>query len=333
MDTLELVCLQVGNADCVVLSTSNKHVVVDLPQPERLRRWLLKKDVRTLAAVYITHPHRDHFAPIERFVSFVKDWGAVEAVYLPHGAIQQALTASRGQDPLRHKRVVAAIQELISLTRRRLVRVEPFFATNTHRYGSAAVTALHPGFLFAEVAATSAPGNSISLVLRVSLGQFHAILAADADSSAITEMLATENLEFKAQVLKIPHHGAWPTDSTALREFLRRVDPEFAILSVGSKNTYGHVRPELFRALLELKTKRLERFACTEVTRTCQLPAEVRATMGNAGLDSVKPCAGDITILANTDGTFKYVPATPHDRVIETVPHAACDGRGDLRVP
>ena len=65
-------------------------------------------------------------------------------------------------------------------------------------------------------------------------------------------------------VLKIPHHGAWPKNASELVALLEHADPEMAVLSVGSRNTYGHVRPELFRALLGLQDRhdrRLRTFA------------------------------------------------------------------------
>ncbi|RUT08303.1 hypothetical protein DSM106972_014710 [Dulcicalothrix desertica PCC 7102] len=60
---------------------------------------------------------------------------------------------------------------------------------------------------------------------------------------------------------------------------LEKIDAELAVLSVGSTNTYGHVVPELFKLLLDQKddkSKKLEKFVCTEVTRTCVYSASKR---------------------------------------------------------
>jgi hypothetical protein len=116
-----------------------------------------------------------------------------------------------------------------------------------------------------------------------------------------------------------------------LKELLTLIDAELAVLSVGSTNQYGHVEPALFKALIELKDnkdKRLDRFICTEVTRTCVHAASDRATM-TKGLFKVEKCAGEITIVAETSGKWNLKTETDHKIKVASF-NAACDGRGDF---
>lgn len=137
--------------------------------------------------------------------------------------------------------------------------------------------------------------------------------------------------DLHCHILKIPHHGAWQQDAEGTESLFTRANPELAILSVGSTNTYNHVQPGLFRALLHLQqTQRLQRFVCTEVTRTCVHTAQERADMKQKGLPSRQACAGDIVIEANHSGTWAVCNMATHQARVDAIERAACRRRADL---
>jgi competence protein ComEC len=80
-----------------------------------------------------------------------------------------------------------------------------------------------------------------SLVLRVQYGDTSALLVGDAHKR-IENLLLEENPQ--ADLLKIGHHGS-ATSSTP--EFLRAVNPRFAVASVGLYNSFRHPRPEVMK--------------------------------------------------------------------------------------
>ena len=45
------------------------------------------------------------------------------------------------------------------------------------------------------------------------------------------------DVNLKADVLKISHHGS---STASTEEFLRTIQPEYAVISVGKSNEYGH---------------------------------------------------------------------------------------------
>jgi beta-lactamase superfamily II metal-dependent hydrolase len=99
-------------------------------------------------------------------------------------------------------------------------------------------------FIEKHLAQTRSRLNEISLVLRISYDQFAALLLADIEGEGLKECLdiCTED-ELKANIVKIPHHGAYPKNSEDLKQLLEKIDAEIAILSVSSTNPYGHVMP------------------------------------------------------------------------------------------
>jgi len=206
--------------------------------------------------------------------------------------------------------------------------------------GALKIKALHPSQTYTEnhIALTNSKLNEISTVLRVDYGKFPALLLADIEGAGLTELLNflklnSKNTDFTANIVKIPHHGAYPKNGKDLEDLLDLIDAELAVLSVGSNNPYGHVEPELFKALIDLQQngdRRLTKFICTEVTRACEYSASDRLKMGKSGLTLSKKCAGEITVIADLSGTWELKTETAHLSQIASCKYAACDGRGDL---
>lgn len=81
-------------------------------------------------------------------------------------------------------------------------------------------------------------GNSITILLRD--GNCSFILTGDLDASGELKLLE-KGVDVKADVLCVGHHGSSScTDET----FLNAVDPQYAVISCGAGNTYGHPNEE-----------------------------------------------------------------------------------------
>jgi hypothetical protein len=104
---------------------------------------------------------------------------------------------------------------------------------------------------------------------------------------------------------------------------LEAVDPEIVILSVGTENVHGHVRPEVFAALGARWGRKcgIKRFVCTQITRTCLRPAE---SCGPAA------CGGDVEVRIGDrlPDRIEVIPAGPDhlSRILSLTDrdHAAC---------
>jgi beta-lactamase superfamily II metal-dependent hydrolase len=62
----------------------------------------------------------------------------------------------------------------------------------------------------------------------------------DAEEASEKEMLE-KGFVLESDVLKAGHHGS---DSSTSPEFLKAVHPEYAVISVGKDNSYGHPAQE-----------------------------------------------------------------------------------------
>jgi competence protein ComEC len=90
----------------------------------------------------------------------------------------------------------------------------------------------------------SEPSNNDSLVLRVVYGATSVLLEGDAEAPVERAMLAEADLH--STLLKVGHHGS-VTSSTP--DFLALVAPQWAVISCGLHNRYGHPREEVLQEL------------------------------------------------------------------------------------
>jgi competence protein ComEC len=87
--------------------------------------------------------------------------------------------------------------------------------------------------------------NDSSIVLKIEEGSHAIILTGDAERAVEQELVAA-GAELRADVLKVGHHGS-RTSST--EEFLDAVRPDYALISAGKENRFGHPHREVVRRL------------------------------------------------------------------------------------
>lgn len=78
--------------------------------------------------------------------------------------------------------------------------------------------------------------NNTSIVLKVIYGETSFLFTGDAEYALEQELLDSE-ANLSAMVLKVGHHGS---DTSTSYRFLNAVMPQYAVISVGKKNSYGH---------------------------------------------------------------------------------------------
>ncbi len=82
--------------------------------------------------------------------------------------------------------------------------------------------------------------NNSSLVIMATYGEKKFLFAGDMRWEAEQELVEA-GTDLKADVLKVGHHGSYTSTSYL---FLREVMPEFAVISCGRNNEYGHPHDE-----------------------------------------------------------------------------------------
>jgi competence protein ComEC len=218
---LRVTFLDVGQGDSILLEVPEGAVLVDQGPPEAdVARQLRRAGVRSLTALVLTHPQRDHIGGAADVLRRLR----VGTVIDPGLAAAAASTDQR-----------AAVR----VARRGRVPVVVVRAGEDYRIGALRLHVLWPD----GPGLASEDPNLNAVVLLASYRSTDVLLTADAESD-VTSRLPLRPVE----VLKVAHHGS---EDPGLSDLLRVLRPRIAVISVGNGNDYGHPRPETLAALAD----------------------------------------------------------------------------------
>ncbi len=214
---LRVTVLDVGQGDAILLQVRAGAMLVDQGPPEaEISERLDELGVRSLAALVLTHPHRDHVGGAADILDEVE----VGAVLTP---LQPTDSSDEG----------AALAE----ARAEGVPVVPARAGAVFRLGRLRVRILWPD----SAGQPNQDPHAHGAVLVASYGEFDALLTGDSESD-VTSPLRPAPVE----LLKVAHHGS---ADPGLASLLALVRPRLAVISVGAANDYGHPNPETLAVL------------------------------------------------------------------------------------
>lgn len=311
-EPLRIRIFDVGEGDAIagILPGGERAFVVDVFKADPILDFLEAERISE-AVLFVSHSDRDHILGVREFLVGFEAPRSVLGILFNKDRVHRDVGAG-------YRRVRQAIAD----SSRRMSRLDPRnlcaeFNTNLNRMPDFArlfeplVTArvVHPApadqLSFVDTDTNEGSGVLL-LEHQLPNGSVKKVLlAADVQLTGISLMLdRAAETPLAADVLKFPHHGAWPTTRPAARavgvdrkgidDFLRAVSPRTVILSVGFNNPHGHVKPEVFDALnrYHRETGRIETLKCTEFTPAC-LRSPALPTLGEL---SMPHCAGDVEI-------------------------------------
>lgn len=220
---LKVVMLDVGQGDAFFIeSPEGTQILIDGGRGRVVLRELSKVMPfwdRTLDVVVATHPDADHIGGL---------------VYVLEGfRVSHVLQTSIENDTP----VFRAYSE--ALENENSTRIPSSRGTTITLDDSVVVTVLSE-----EVVAAS-DTNDASIILRIDYGDTSFLFTGDATKETEKKLLQFHSM-LDVDVLKVGHHGS---DTSTSTEFISATSPEFALISVGKENSYGHPTDEVLDRL------------------------------------------------------------------------------------
>lgn len=246
--------LDIGQGDAVLIQTGAKNILIDTGDDKyyedgkkgkentQLLTELQKLKIDHIDTLVMTHAHADHIGKADKVIA---QYGVKELVY--NGI------------PSTSKYFINALKAA-KANGTQQVKVKAGDVLDFGNGVSFEIVSPSQSLIDEDTADIKAKKkvdvNNESVVGRLTFGNFAMLFTGDAEGPVEKDMAASYGKKLKCQVLKAGHHGS-KTSSTA--EFLKLVQPESVVMSLGVNNQYGHPHEALLNRLHKQGIKNIYR--------------------------------------------------------------------------
>lgn len=205
--------LDVGQADCALIKFSDSAVLIDGGNDADagyIKKYLKNEGIESLDLVVGTHPHEDHIGGLDDIINQF----TVKKIVLPKCSSD-----------------TKTFEDLLDSISKKGLKITEAYSGVDLSLDGARLTVLSPprGANYDDL-------NEYSAVIKLEKDGVSFLFTGDAQSVNEEEMQSSD-VDLKSTVLKVGHHGS---DTSTTEKFLEAVSPEYAVISVGAGNPYGH---------------------------------------------------------------------------------------------
>ena len=218
--------IDVGQADCEMVMSDGKVLLIDSGTKEagnKVVQYLKNHGIKKIDYFVVTHGHADHMG------------GAVDV--MNNFEIDMLIMSDVPEDLMPTNK---GYTEFLKTIGEKGLKITIAKVGTKYDLGGASFKILAPIGEYNDL-------NDMSIVLKVTYGNRHILFTGDAQSASEMDMLHDES-DIKADILKVGHHGSETSTTIA---FLNRVDPKYAVIEVGAKNTYNHPNKRVVDRILD----------------------------------------------------------------------------------
>lgn len=208
---LEVQFIDVGQGDATLLICDGQAMLIDAGENDcgtKVQLYLQKRDIKTLNYVIGTHPDSDHIGGLDVVITKF----TCETVMMPD-----------------YEKSTATYRDVIKAAENKSYKITVPVVGDVYEFGGATFTIIAPNDSYED-------SNNSSIGILLTHGENTFLFTGDAEEKAEADILKN-GMNIEADVLHVGHHGSW-TASTP--EFIEAVSPEYAVISCGEGNSYGH---------------------------------------------------------------------------------------------
>lgn len=223
---LKVTFLDVGQGDSTFIELpDNRCMLIDAAESEysqEILSYIQNEGYEKIDYLVATHPHSDHIGGMREILENLD----IGSVYMPKVQTNTQV----------FEKLLIAIKE-------RGLKIQT---------AKAGIEILSEGALDIQIVAPAGDDysdlNNYSAVVRLTYGDDSFLFMGDAEKPSENDI--TQNIQ--ADVLKVGHHGS---EYSSGETFLKKVHPDYAVISCGEDNKYGHPDQETLQKLKEIHAK------------------------------------------------------------------------------
>ncbi len=220
-DKLKIHFIDVGQADSILIQQGDNAMLIDAgnnEDSETVKNYIANQGIKKLDYVVGTHPHEDHIGGLDYVINNFQ----IGKIYMPK------VTSN-----------TKTFEDVVTAIKNKGMQVTSPAPGDSFKLGEADCKILAPN------SASYEDLNNYSIVIKVTYKNNSFMFTGDAEAISEAEML-NKGFDVKADVIKIGHHGS---SSSTSDEFLKKVNPKYAVISAGKDNDYGHPHKETMKKL------------------------------------------------------------------------------------
>ena len=227
VDDVSIHFIDVGQADCIFVQDGEDTMLIDVGNRDDdvvVTQYLDGLGIEQIDYFIATHPHEDHIG--------------CAATILRLYDIDTMIKSEAENDTACYKSMMEQAEESN-------VKIEISEPGETYSLGNGEFQILGP------ITADKDELNNNSVVIRYQYGETTFLFTGDAERDEELEILDA-GYDVSADVLKVGHHGS---SSSTTYPWLRAVAPQYAVISCGKDNSYGHPHEETLSKLRDAEVE------------------------------------------------------------------------------
>ena len=225
-EKMQLYFLDVGQGDATLIRTEAGDILIDTGTEDSQATLCLRLrelGVERLSLLVLTHFDEDHAGGADGVLRQL----AVDEIWINDSpAANESVTEVYG--------AIAGLDMVVTVVEKGMQR----------RVGDLLLTVLAP------LQPAIEDGNEGSIVLKLSCGEISALLMGDVGVKTEEDLVAQySGTQLRCQLLKVGHHGS---NTSTGRAFLEAARPQYAVISCGAGNEFGHPHGQPLQRLREV---------------------------------------------------------------------------------